>query len=423
MIKSINYYETENKKRIYVKIVDRKTDAYFDVIKNKWTPKKIKEIEEEIFKFAGVESIEGFKKIKSNIYTSKDKDQVLISKFNKIKNYTMTDKYFKEIKAVIKELNNNKIEKDITNINENRITYLKERINKNLSYMTKNNRKEKYEDISTDIVKLEKLDYDTKYIKHEIEDKYNKLTIQYYISKFEYNLNCIREYKRISANKIELCKSSIEKLHNLGENTCNLENKLEKVINDKKEQIEIERLKTIEELRKNTIYLSYLKDGTFRLENKDYNNYDEIKKLIKELEIGEYDGLYSIIVNIKKLDDNGINYEIVNKKVTKIPTFTELEDMPSVFRLRGCTFKENASKGCYIAICDELGTIIYFLTSVEKVNKSGTMITYNFSDFEFENDSYYAVRYGKMYDIRKRIYRFNNEKWYEVSYTYSVEYK
>ncbi|MDW0076900.1 hypothetical protein RHK41_19505 [Clostridioides difficile] len=423
MIKSINYYETENKKRIYVKIVDRKTDAYFDVIKNEWTPKKIKEIEEEIFKFAGVNNIDEFKKIKNNIYTSKDKEQIFMNKFNKIKNYTMTDKYFNEIKNIIKEIDYIKIEKDIININENRKDYLKERIYKTLSYMNKNNRKEKYEDINTDLIKLEKLDYDTKYIKQEFEDKYNKLTIQYYINKFEYNLNCIMEYKRLSDNKIELCKSSIKKLNELGENTQDLENKLKETVNVKKEQIDVERLNLIAELKKNTIYLSCLKNGTFRLENKDCNNYNEIKKLIKELEIGEYDGIYSIIVDIEKLENNEINYEIVNKKVTKIPTFTELEDMPSVFRLRGCTFKENASKGCYIAICDELGTIIYFLTSVEKVNKSGTMITYNFSDFEFENDSYYAVRYGKMYDIRKRVYRFNNEKWYEVSYTYSVKYK
>ncbi|MCC0671400.1 MULTISPECIES: hypothetical protein [unclassified Clostridioides] len=423
MVKSINYYETENKKRIYVKIVDRKTDAYFDVIKNEWAPKKIKEIEEEVFKFAGVDNIDEFKKIKNNIYTSKDKDQVFISKFNKIKNYTMTDKYFKEIKEIIKEIDNSKIEKEIINIEKNRKEYLKERIYKTLSYMNKNNRKEKYEDISTDIIKLEKLNYNTKDIKQELEDKYSKLTVQYYIGKFEYNLNCIREYKRISDNKIKLCKSSIKKLNELGENTSALENKLEETINEKKEQIEIERLKSIEKLRKNTIYLSYLKDGTFRLENKDYTNYDEIKKLIKELEIGEFDGLHSIIVNIKKLDDNEINYEIVNKKVTKIPTLTELKEMPSVFRLRGCTFKENANKGCYVAVCDELGTVIYFLTSIEKVNKSGTMITYDFPHFEFESDSYYAVRYGKLYDIRKRVYKFVNERWYEVSYTYNVEYK
>ncbi|EMH2710030.1 hypothetical protein SI855_002782 [Clostridioides difficile] len=423
MLKSINYYETENKKRIYVKIVDRKTDAYFDIIKNEWTPKKIKEIEGEIFKFAGVDNIDEFKKIKNNIYASKDREQVLMSKFNKIKNYTMTDKYFNEIKKIIKEIDYIKIEKDMMNINENRKDYLKERIYKNLSYMSKNNRKEKYEDINTYIIKLEKLNYNIKDIKQELEDKYIKLTVQYYTDKFEYNLNCIREYKRLSTNKIELCEYAIEQLNNYGKNTSALENKLEEVINDKKEQIEIERLNNIEELRKSIIYLSYLEDGTFRLENKDYDNYEEIKRLIKELKIGEYDGLYSIIVDIKKLDDNEINYEIVNKKITKIPILTELSEMPSIFRLRGCTFKENASKGCYVAICDEFGNVIYFLTNIEKMNKSKTVITYDFPYFEFENDSCYAVRYGKYYDIRKRVYKFTNEKWHEISYTYDVEYK
>lgn len=57
------------------------------------------------------------------------------------------------------------------------------------------------------------------------------------------------------------------------------------------------------------------------------------------------------------------------------------------------------------------------------MNRSKTMITYDFPYFEFENDSYYAVKHGKYYDIRKRVYKFNNEKWYEISYTYDVEYK
>ncbi|MCC0673179.1 hypothetical protein IC216_14395 [Clostridioides sp. ES-S-0145-01] len=78
---------------------------------------------------------------------------------------------------------------------------------------------------------------------------------------------------------------------------------------------------------------------------------------------------------------------------------TELKEMPSIFWLRGCTFKENVSKGCYVAACDELGTVIYFLTSIEKMNKSKTMITYDFPYFEFKNDSFYAVKHGKYYDI------------------------
>nr|WP_228846485.1 hypothetical protein [Clostridioides sp. ES-S-0173-01]UDN49500.1 hypothetical protein JJJ25_19495 [Clostridioides sp. ES-S-0173-01] len=423
MIKAISYYEKENKKRIYVKIENRKTNAYFDIIENEWKPKKIKDLEKNIFKFAGVNDIEEFKKIKNNIYISRDKDQALIHNFNRIKSYKMTDKYFNKINDIIREIDSDKIEEDIIAINKKRKDYLKERIYKTFSYMNKNNRKEKYEYINSDLIKLEKLDYDTKCIRQELEDNYIKLTVQYYTDKFEYNLNCIREYKRISSDKIELCKSAIKKLNNHGENTSALENKLEETINNKKEQIEIERLNNVAELRKNVIYLSYLEDETFRLENKDYDDYEKIKKLIKELKIGEYDGLYSIIVDIKKLDDNEIKYEIVNKKITKIPVLTELSEMPSIFRLRGCTFKENASKGCYVAVCDEFGTVIYFLTNIEKMNKSKTMITYDFPYFEFENDSCYAVRYGKYYDIRKRVYKFSNEKWYEISYTYDVEYK
>ena len=96
MVTRISYYKPKN--RIYVCMDTRNTDAYYDIEKKQWNPKKIgKDVDiiKEILEFANVDSMESFESIRKTYYYSqqpeikeqKDKEFYIKMQLKRYKEY------------------------------------------------------------------------------------------------------------------------------------------------------------------------------------------------------------------------------------------------------------------------------------------------------------------------------------------------